>query len=47
MYLLLDRTSLGRREDRGNSMAAGKASWIWYRDAYGAEGYHTPACCHD
>ena len=44
MYHLLDRTPLGRQEDKGNSMAAGEASWIRYHDAYGAEG-NRHACC--
>jgi predicted dithiol-disulfide oxidoreductase (DUF899 family) len=51
MYHLLDRTPLGRQEDKGNSMAAGEASWIRYHDAYGAEGDRRltdeHACCHD
>jgi predicted dithiol-disulfide oxidoreductase (DUF899 family) len=45
MYHLLDRTPLGRQEDKGNSMAAGEASWIRYHDAYGAEGNRKLACC--
>ena len=51
MYHLLDATPLGRQEDRSNSMAAGEASWIRYRDSYGSEVRggegHGPGCCHD
>ena len=46
MYHLLDRTPLGRQEDKGNSMAAGEDSWIRYHDAYGGEANGTEACCH-
>src|SRR5438067_770437 len=46
MYHLLDRTPLGRQEDKGNSMAAGEDSWIRYHDAYGGEGNGTEACHH-
>jgi predicted dithiol-disulfide oxidoreductase (DUF899 family) len=35
MYHLLDRTPLGRQEDKGNSMAASEASWIRYHHKYG------------
>jgi predicted dithiol-disulfide oxidoreductase (DUF899 family) len=45
MYHLLDRTPLGRQEDKGNSMTAGEASWIRYHDAYGAKGNRKLACC--
>lgn len=45
MYHLLDRTPLGRQEDKGNSMHAGENSWIRYHDAYGVEG-NSP-CCSD
>ena len=45
MYHLLDRTPLGRQEDKGNSMHAGENSWIRYHDAYGVEG--TSPCCSD
>jgi predicted dithiol-disulfide oxidoreductase (DUF899 family) len=47
MYHLLDRTPLGRQEDRGNSMAAGEDSWIRHHDAYGAEANPQLACCRD
>ena len=46
MYHLLDRTPLGRQEDKGNSMAAGEDSWIRYHDAYGGEGNGAEACHH-
>lgn len=45
MYHLLDRTPLGRQEDKGNSMHAGENSWIRYHDKYGVEG--NSACCSD
>ena len=32
MYHLPDRTPLGRQETKENSMAAGEASWIRYRE---------------
>jgi predicted dithiol-disulfide oxidoreductase (DUF899 family) len=35
MYHLLDRTPLGRQEDKGNSMHAGENSWIRHHDKYG------------
>ncbi|MGD0813825.1 MAG: DUF899 domain-containing protein [Verrucomicrobiota bacterium] len=35
MYHLLDRTPLGRQEDKGNSMHAGENSWIRLHDQYG------------
>jgi predicted dithiol-disulfide oxidoreductase (DUF899 family) len=47
MYHLLDRTPLGRQEDKGNSMAAGEASWIRYHDAYGLQDNLKHSCCHD
>ena len=46
MYHLLDATPLGRQEDKSNSMAAGKASWIRYHDSYDSES-HRLSCCHD
>jgi predicted dithiol-disulfide oxidoreductase (DUF899 family) len=45
MYHLLDRTPLGRQENKGNSMHAGENSWIRHHDEYGVEG--KPACCPD
>jgi predicted dithiol-disulfide oxidoreductase (DUF899 family) len=47
MYHLLDRTPLGRQEDKSNSMPAGEASWIRYHDEYATEGRRIPACCYD
>jgi predicted dithiol-disulfide oxidoreductase (DUF899 family) len=47
MYHLLDRTPLGRQEDKANSMHAGENSWIRYHDEYGLEGNSKQGCCHD
>jgi len=51
MYHLLDRTPLGRQENKENSWAAGENSWTRYHDEYGVEsdrrstGDHE--CCAD
>lgn len=47
MYHLLDRTPLGRQEDKGNSMHGGENSWIRYHDAYGVQGSSKRDCCGD
>jgi predicted dithiol-disulfide oxidoreductase (DUF899 family) len=45
MYHLLDRTPMGRQEDKGNSMHAGENSWIRHHDEYGPS-LQSGSCCH-
>jgi hypothetical protein len=51
MYHLLDRTTLGRQEDKGNSMAAGEALGYGTTTRMVVEGNrqlaNTHECCHD